>query len=53
MQRLKSEYKHVLAKLNDVETSLKLKISVLENETKVLVKKNEKIKGTNSELVCN
>ena len=50
---MKSEYKHAMAKLDDAETTLKLKVPVLENENKTLVKKYQQIKEKNFELVCN
>ena len=48
-----SEYKYVMSKLDNAETTLKLKVPKLENENKALVKKYQEIKEKYSELVCN
>ena len=48
-----SKYKCIMSKLDNAETTLKLKVPKLENEYKTLVKKYQEIKEKNSELVCN
>ena len=47
---MKLEYEHAMAKLDNAETTLKLKV---EKENKTLVKKYQESKEKNSELVCN
>ena len=53
MQRSMSDYKYAMSKWDNAETTLKLKVTKLENENKILVKKYQEIKEKNSELVCN